>query len=247
MGGWGCRALQGAFGGGDPAWGEVGACVRPRRAFLLTAPRWGLCGEVGVRGFGFVSFYSFPSSKKDQKVAASSRGCSGLECCQALRHQPEPLLLLLLRSLLLSIPPLGFVFVLLVVRQNPSAPPPKSLCPAPQAGVLAEPPPHTALRTMRGAGCCCPAAFLLFCRSPSFVMCFFYPPFTCFYLVLAFPSPSPSEYFASAPVSRERPSACLPSRLVTCFINRQYFPSSFVVRILCSAALSCLPASQRNR
>lgn len=124
MGGWGCRALQGAFGGGDPAWGEVGACVRPRRAFLLTAPRWGLCGEVGVRGFGFVSFYSFPSSKKDQKVAASSRGCSGLECCQALRHQPEPLLLLLLRSLLLSIPPLGFVFVLLVVRQNPSAPPP---------------------------------------------------------------------------------------------------------------------------
>lgn len=76
----------------------------------------------------------------------------------------------------------------------------------------------------------------------------FSSPFTCLYLfkALALPSHSSSEYFVSAPVSREQPFACLSSSLVACFINRLYFPSSFVVvvvvQILCSAALSCLPA-----
>lgn len=201
-------------------------------------------------------FYSFPSSKRDQKVAASGRGCSGLECCQALRHQPEPLLLLLLRSLLPSIPPLGLVFVLLVVRQNPPVPLPRS--PGSGGGLGGggcEPSPFPT----RCSGRCRAERWLLL---PSCVPPFLPLPITRYVffffalLSLAFiyplkpwlsPPLPPLEYFVSAPVSRERPSARPPSPLVTWFINRQYFPSSFVVRILCSAALSCLPASQRNR
>lgn len=82
-----------------------------------------------------------------------------------------------------------------------------------------------------------------------------FSPSTCLYLLkprLSPPHPPP-EYFVSAPVSREQPSARLPPGSLPIYEPSHHFFFSFQLCCcccwdsFCSAALSCSPASQRNR
>lgn len=76
-------------------------------------------------------------------------------------------------------------------------------------------------------------------------------PSTCLYRLKPwlFPRHPPPEYFVSAPVSREQPSARLPPGSLPIYETSHHFflPALLLLGFFCSAALSCSPASQRNR